>query len=391
MISFEEAYRLMMEAASPLDDTEKVPLLESGGRVLAENICSDVDMPPFDKSAMDGYACRRADIDRPMEIVERIPAGKQPEKEIGPGECAEIMTGAVVPAGADMVVMVEHTGITDGRVVVNRKSGKGNICFRAEDVATGDLVLEKGTFIGPAEAAVLAAVGAGTVPVFRKPVVGIIATGSELVEPGEKPGSACIRNSNSYQLYHQIGNAGFEPLYFGIAEDSPEAISALVKERAAEVDLLLLSGGVSMGEYDYVPDVLRERGYRLLFEKVAIKPGKPTVFGKGENGYVFGLPGNPVSTFVIFEIMVRPFCCSLSGADYKPARIKAPAARELKRRKTGRRAHIPVKFREDGSVERIEYHGSAHIHAYTGADGFIIVPAGTGTVPEGSMVEVTLI
>lgn len=391
MITFEKAYRLMMDAAVPLGETETVSLTESGGRVLADDIYSDVDMPPFNKSAMDGYACRREDLDSPMQIIETIPAGREPEKMVGPGQCSEIMTGAMVPEGADTVVMVEHTELREGKVLVTRKSGKDNICRLAEDVARGDRVLERGTIINPAEAAVLAAVGTSSVPVARKPVLGIIATGSELVEPDQEPGRAFIRNSNSYQLYLQIERAGFDPRYFGIAEDSPDAIAAIIEANTCEVDVFLLSGGVSMGDYDFVPGVLRDKGYRLLFEKVAIKPGKPTVFGESENGYVFGLPGNPVSTFVIFEILVRPFCCALMGTEYRPRKVRATLQGGLKRRKSVRLSHIPVRFTASGSVEIVEYHGSAHIHAYTMADGFIAVSVGTELIEEGSPVEVTLV
>ncbi|MBD3180188.1 MAG: molybdopterin molybdenumtransferase MoeA [Candidatus Latescibacteria bacterium] len=391
MIPFEKAYRIMMETAEPVKNIEKVPLIDSGGRVLAGDIRSDVDMPPFNKSAMDGFACRLEDTGSTLEIIETIPAGREPDKKIGPGQCSRIMTGAVVPEGADTVVMVEHTEVRGERVTVTRKSGKGNICYRAEDVAAGDLVLKKGTVINAPEAAVLAAVGVSAVPVIRKPVLGIIATGSELVEPESRPGRAGIRNSNSYQLCVQIGQAGFEPRYLGIAEDRPEAIAETIEKNRDEVDIFLLSGGVSMGEYDFVPGVLREKGYQLLFEKIAIKPGKPTVYGKGEYGYVFGLPGNPVSTFIIFEILVKPFCFSLMGHYYQPRKVKATLAGDLKRRKSVRLSHIPVRFNEDGKVERVDYHGSAHIHAYTVADGFIAIPVGTDRVEAGSILEVILI
>ncbi|MDZ7860813.1 MAG: gephyrin-like molybdotransferase Glp [Candidatus Krumholzibacteriota bacterium] len=390
MISFEKAFQLMMNSAKLLGK-ETVSLNEASGRVLFEDIRSDVDMPPFNKSAMDGYACRSADIYSPLEVIETIPAGKAPEKDIGEGECSEIMTGAVVPEGADRVVMVEHTEVAGGRVVVKIKGGGKNICYRAEDVAKGDIVLKKGTVIGASEIAVLAAVGCVEVPVSKTPVLGIIATGSELVEPSSEPGRAKIRNSNSYQLAAQSRNAGFEPRYFGITEDTPEAIGDTIDRYRGSVDLFLLSGGVSMGEFDFVPGVLKDRGFKLLFEKVAVKPGKPTVFGKSKDDFVFGLPGNPVSTFVIFELFVKPFCFALEGAKWEPRRVSARLKDKIERRKTGRISHIPVKLTGSGKVEIVEYHGSAHIHAYTAADGFIAVPAGTGKIEAGETIEVTLI
>ncbi len=390
MITFEEALESMLKEARPLG-SETVPLERAPGRVLSENVESDVDMPPFDKSAMDGYACRREDLDSPLRIIERIPAGREPGRRVGKGECSQIMTGAVVPEGADCVVMVEHTEEENGQVRVVRKSEKDNICYKAEDVAGGDTVLEKGTVIGPAEVAVLAAVGFAEIQVSVKPVLAVAATGSELVEPSEKPGGAKIRNSNSYQLLAQARRAGFEAGYLGIAYDSPEAIAAVIEESRKGADVLLLSGGVSMGEYDFVPGVLKEKGYRLIFEKVAIKPGKPTVFGVGGEGFVFGMPGNPVSTFVVFELFVKTFCYALMGGRYRPLKVTAPLASDVSRGRSSRLSHVPVRFDERGSVEKVEYHGSAHIHAYTVADGFIAIPVGVEKIKAGTRVQVTII
>ncbi|MCD6380575.1 molybdopterin molybdotransferase MoeA [bacterium] len=390
MVPFEKAYRLMMENAAPLGK-ETLSLSKAQSRVLCEDIRSDVDMPPFDKSAMDGYACRFADLDSPLEIIETIPAGKAPEKRIGAGECSEIMTGAVVPEGADRVVMLEDIEIIKDKIVVKRVSAAVNISYRAEDVARGDIVLKKGTVIGAPEVAVLAAVGCIDVPVWRNPVIGILATGSELVEPAGKPEGAMIRNSSSYQLAAQAKSAGFESRYLGIAEDTPEAIGEIIDYNRGSVDIFLLSGGVSMGGFDFVPGVLKDRGFDLLFEKVAVKPGKPTVFGKGKDDFVFGLPGNPVSTFVIFELFVKPFCFALMGAKWDHRRVIAELADTVERRKTGRLSHLPVKLIEKGRVKLVEYHGSAHIHAYTIADGFISIPVGTEKIDAGERVEVTLI
>jgi molybdopterin molybdotransferase len=389
MISFEEAHRIIMESAVELG-TETVPLLESYGRVLGRDVASDIDMPPFDKSAMDGYACRSADIDRPLEIVETIPAGYSPQRTVGPGECAKIMTGGVVPDGADRVVMVEHTEIRNGRVIVTKNTGALNICYRAEDVQAGDIVLRKGTLISPGEVAVLAAVGRVDVPVSRRPVIGIVATGSELVDPAAKPSLAEIRDSNTAQLYSQVELAGCEPVVLGIVADDREAIGRLIEREIERIDIFLVSGGVSVGDYDYVPEVLEEKGFELLFQKVAIKPGRPTVFGRRGRSFVFGLPGNPVSTFVVFELLVRPFCYRLMGCSCSGLTVTAQLAGTVKRRKSSRLAHFPVQLDADGKVRPVEYHGSAHIHAYAMADGFISMPVGVSEIAEGSHVRVTL-
>lgn len=389
MIQFEEACRIVMESVVELG-TETVPLFKICGRVLGEDIASDIDMPPFDKSAMDGYACRAEDLDEPLEVVDTIPAGQMPGKVIDSGQCAKIMTGGVVPEGADCVVMVEHTEVQGEKVLVTKKTGALNICYRAEDVKAGDVVLRKGTLISPGEVAVLAAVGRTEVSVSRKPVVGIVATGSELVDPSITPAAAEIRDSNRAQLFCQTELAGCTPVDLGIVRDAPEAIAEVIEREEARVDIFLFSGGVSMGEFDYVPRVLGEKGFELLFERVAIKPGKPTVFGRKGNTFVFGLPGNPVSTFVIFELFVRPFCFGLMGCNCTGLVITAELAETVRRTKSDRLAHFPVRLDADGKVRPVEYHGSAHIHAYAMADGFISIPIGASEIRAGSDVRVVL-
>lgn len=390
MISFEEALQTVLNSAIPLDK-ESVPLPAACGRILYTDIASDVDMPPFNKSAMDGYACRVEDLDKPLQVIETIAAGYTPQKIIGAGECAKIMTGGVVPEGTDCVVMVEHTEVKDDLVHVVKKSSARNICYKAEDVKEGDSVIQKGTLISPAEIAVLASVGCDPVPVARRPILGVIATGSELVEPSMKPAVAQIRNSNSYQLCSQIEQAGCVSKYFGIAKDTPEAIRARIENLITEVDILLVSGGVSMGDYDYVPQVLKDTGFELMFEKVAIKPGKPTVFGKNDNKFVFGMPGNPVSTFMIFELFVKPFCFKMMGGEYSPVKISMKVSGTIKRKKSDRLAYIPVVVDERGEVRQVSYHGSAHIHALTMAHGYIAIPVGVNEFSAGEEVEVTLL
>ncbi|MCK4537651.1 MAG: molybdopterin molybdotransferase MoeA [Candidatus Krumholzibacteria bacterium] len=390
MITFDEAFAAVMTSASPLG-SEEVSLDDAAGRVLFEDILSDMDMPPFDKSAMDGYACRKIDLAAPMKIVATLPAGELPTVEIDSGECVKIMTGAAVPAGADVVVKVEDTEESGGMMTVTGKSNAINICYRAEDVSAGDTVLRSGSLIGPVEIAVLAAVGRTTIKVFRKPRIGIIATGSELVEPGEKPSGAQIRNSNSYQLVAQATLAGFDAAYMGIAGDSPEEIATALDGAAASSDIVILSGGVSMGDYDYVPGVIEKNGFDILFRKVAIKPGKPTVFARGKDKFIFGLPGNPVSTFVLFEILVRPFASLLMGMDYDPVKAMVRLSVPVTRKKAVRKSYIPVVLDGTGTAGPVEYHGSAHIHAYAGADGIISMEPGVSRLEKGEEVDVILL
>ncbi|MEW6378901.1 MAG: gephyrin-like molybdotransferase Glp [bacterium] len=396
MIYFDDALQIVLSCASAPLDSEEVSLTRALGRILAADITSDMDMPPFDKSAMDGYACRVADLDRPLKVIETIPAGYQPRLAISQGECSKIMTGAMIPEGADCVVMVEHTREEeDGFIRVMKKDGPPNISRRAEDIQQGDTVLKRGTRITPAEIADLASVGCDPVPVVRRPVVGVLATGCELVEPTQKPNPVQIRNSNSYQLCAQVERAGCLPHYFGIAEDNPETIDRMIKQALAESDVVLLSGGVSMGDFDFVPEILEHNKVEIKFRKVAVKPGKPVVFGTLDSSrggkYFFGLPGNPVSTFVLFEVLVRPFLFRLMGSSDQRLRITARLRKSLKRKKVDRMEYIPVSLASDGLVERVDYHGSAHIHAYTGAHGIIALPIGVAEIKEGSEVSVLLI
>ncbi len=390
MISFDEAYRIVLESAGRTA-AEDVALSDCLGRVLAADVASDMDMPPHDLSAMDGFACRQADLDAGLTEIETIPAGYMPQQAVGPGQCSRIMTGAVVPDGADIVVMFEHTQERDGLVYVVRKSERTNIRCKAEDVHAGDVVLTAGTVLRPVEIAVLASAGCDPAPVYAMPRVGVVATGNELIEPRQKPTAAKIRNSNSYQLCAQIQRAGCKPKYFGIAKDTPEAINEILATAMNECDVVLFSGGVSAGDYDFVPQILRANGIDLKFEKVRIKPGRPTVFGTKDNKYFFGLPGNPVSTFVLFEVLVRPFLVKLMGADYRPARICGRLTKDVVKHKVDRAEFRPVKLEPDGSVNFFEYHGSAHIHAYTFANGIVQIPAGVTKLNAGSNVEVNLI
>lgn len=390
MIPFDKAREIMLAKVRTLAH-EQAGLSLAAGRVLAEDVVADRDMPPRDLSAMDGYACRKEDLGGPLEVIETVPAGSSPARTIGTGQCAKIMTGAPVPDGADTVVMVEHTTEQDGVVAVSVPSSRTNIRCRGEEVAKGTIVLTAGTPIGPSQIAVLASVGCDPVPVAARPCVGVVATGNELVEPSRKPEDFRIRNSNSYQLCAQIERAGCIAEYFGIAGDSPEQTREMIVNAMKTSDVVLLSGGVSIGDYDFVPDVLRSLGVDLLFERVAVQPGKPTVFGVTEDRYFLGMPGNPVSTFVIFEMLVRPFLCRMMGYEYEPRRTRASLAETLTRRKTERLSFQPAELSPDGVLAGVPYRGSGHIHAYTNANAIVAFPPGVGELEKGTDVEAILL
>jgi molybdopterin molybdotransferase len=301
MLKFDDAFKIVMDSARRLG-TERVDIGRALNRVLAEDIASDMDLPPFNKSAMDGFACRRVDLDNELTVLETIPAGYTPQKAIGGNQCSKIMTGAVVPEGADCVIMVEYTENTsDNKIRFTGAKTTDNICLKGEDIKKGEVVVRGGIKISAQHIAVLASLGCTKPLVSVQPRIGIIATGNELVEPGQKPACCQIRNSNSFQLAAQVTSASAIATNYGIATDTEEAIDAMFKKAASENDVVIFSGGVSMGDYDFVPGILEKNNVRLLFEKVAVKPGRPTVFGVSNDVVCFGLPGNQVSTFILFE------------------------------------------------------------------------------------------
>ena len=388
MISLQEASASTMSFVRELG-SERIGLDLALNRVLAEDVKSDIDMPPFNKAAMDGYACRRADLGTELTVVETIPAGTMPTAAIGPGECAKIMTGAVVPDGADCVFMKEFSAVSGSdQVRFTGENTRDNICSKGEDVNAGDVVLRRGERILAQHVGVLAAAGHARPAVFRQPAVGIVVTGSELVEPAETPAAGQIRNSNGAQLCAQVLSSAGIPRSYGIAADTEQSIDAAVAAASRDSDVILLSGGVSMGDFDLVPGVLKKNGFTLVFENIAVKPGKPTVFGTSPDSVCFGLPGNPVSVYVIFELLVKPFLWKMMGHDYQSPSVMMPLGSTISRKKTARESWLPVSLTADGRVMPSEYHGSAHSQALCRASGLITVPAGVAELPEGTIVRV---
>jgi molybdopterin molybdotransferase len=388
MITFEEAYKTVMEAVFHTGK-EQVKIDEALGRALAAPVRSDMDMPPWDKSAVDGYACRHEDLGSELTVIETIAAGVLPEKEVTRGTCSRIMTGAAVPDGADCVFMLEEAEEKEGgHVRFTGRAGNTNIAKAAEDLFNGQTVLKAGLYIKPQDIAVMAVVGATEVTVSCRPKVGVISTGNELVEPDVKPAKAQIRNSNAYQLMAQIERAGSTGRYYGIARDEEASITGLMQKAVKENDVVLISGGVSFGDYDLVQKVMHSLGMKVHFDQVAMQPGKPLTFCTAERKAVFGLPGNPVSTFVQFEIMVRPFLDRMAGVKDDEINMTLPLAADYSRKRAERMAWIPFTLTPAGEAMPVEYHGSAHINALPGAWGLITIPRGQSWIQKGEMVNV---
>jgi molybdopterin molybdotransferase len=388
LIDFEQARKLVLSAVTP-GAALQTDLLHSLNRVLAEDVFADSDMPPFNKSAMDGYACRHSDLGGELKIIDEIPAGSVPNKTIEENQCARIMTGAMVPEGADFVLMKEYAEKSGPDTIrCTRLSQHSNICYRAEDIREGDRILSKGTLLNPSHIAVLATFGISRPLVYSVPAVAVISTGNELVEPDQAPRKQQIRNSNGPQLMAQLEGMGISADYLGIVRDSERDVYDSLSLAFAKYDVILISGGVSVGDYDYVPAVLEKLGAAIQLHGLNVKPGKHLLFATLKETAVFGLPGNPVSSFVQFELLVRQFLLKKMGCEKSSMELYVPMAVNYYRQKAENMLFVPVSFTEDGMVQPIEYHGSAHIHAYTMADGILEIPVGKNDLKKGEFVHV---
>ena len=391
MILLKEALALAGKTPIRLE-TIRVPLEEAMGKVLAEDVISDRDVPPFSRATMDGYACRQEDLPGPLTVLESVPAGIIPSLKVGKGQCSRIMTGAMTPEGANCVIMQEYVrSKEDGKIIFTAGETDINIDPRGQDLKEGDLLLRLGTILTPGHLGIIASTGKIRVKVAKSLMIGILATGNELVEAEQLPTGAQIRNSNSHQLAGQIRRAGHTPIFMGIVEDQKEAMGERISEAMEQLDLLILTGGASVGELDYVPEVLEDLGFQLEYQRVAIQPGKPVSFAHRSGKACFGLSGNPVSSFVQFEVLVRPYLENCTGAIHINKRICIPLENGYQRPRADRQFFLPVYFTDRGNCEAIEYHGSGHLHALDKAVGFAEMPAGQTVIEKGDKVHVRLI
>ncbi len=398
MISVDTAVKIVTDVTEPLP-AKTVPFESALGLCLAQDVQSDINMPPFERSAMDGYAVIAEDTARaPVElaVIEDIAAGHMPTKKVLRGQASKIMTGAAVPEGADAVVKVEETEDlpTDNRVkILRRIDGGKNISKMGEDMKVGQIVLRKGMTIRPQEIGILATVGKSRVGVFSTPAVGIISTGTELVDVESKPAAAQIRNSNGYSLAAQARRLKADVELLGTVKDTKEEISRMM-QKGLQKDILILSGGVSMGEYDLVGDVMKDLGTHIYFEKVALRPGKPVIFGKKDKTFIFALPGNPVASFVTFELFIYPAIRKMMGfSTLHRTTLKASleVAIPVKRK---RREYRPALLRMHNNqwyVSPVEWHGSADLLSTTRANCLLIVREDAEKLSVEQLVDVVLL
>lgn len=391
MTPFEEALDIVENAAWRMP-TERIALHDAVARVLAQDLFSDMDMPPFNRSAVDGYACRIADLPGTLRCVQVIAAGTVMHAPLPQGACAKIMTGAPLPLGADCVVMVEQAEVLDmAHVRLEGPPSSSNFVVQGEELRQGDCLLRSGTRMGPAHAALLALAGCVHPEVSALPRVGVFSTGSEIVPPHERPGVGQIRNSNTTQLLALCADIGLRGRDFGTVRDEVFALREHFERAAEECDVVISTGGVSMGDFDLVPEVLESIGFHVRLRRVAIQPGKPIVFAVRGNTAAFALSGNPNSSFLQFELFVKPFLYRLQGAAYRPRNLLLPAAKPFRRKHTERLLFLPVTLNADSQAETVDYRGSAHILAYASADGWMLVPPGTERIAAGAPVRVRLL
>ena len=411
MLRFSEARQTVLNKVRAVSDRparETAELSAAAGRVLGKPILADRDYPPFDRATRDGYAVRAAEVAAPpveLKLVGEVRAGSVFDGTVHAGECVSIMTGAPVPAGADAVVMIEYSKRLDEeeagaeRIQIQRSVQAGeNLVPRGSEASAGAVVLPAGRRLGYAEIGMLASVGCATVPVFRRPQVAILPTGDEVLELDRQPLPFQIRNSNSYSLRVQVTAVGGHPCPLPIAPDEYGRLRQLIEQGLA-ADLLLLSGGVSVGKYDLVEQVLRDLGAEFYFDAVAIKPGRPLVFGRARGTLFFGLPGNPLSTMVTFELFARPALDLLCGAEPPPLVFPRARLEQPVRQKPGLTSFLPAILSQAAAPEEagrdflpavraVPWQGSGDVAALARANCYLVVPEDRGELAEGELVGV---
>ena len=398
MISIEEALGILLENI-PERKTERVNFLQSPGRVLAEDIKATSDIPPFNRATMDGFAVRAADVQNaPVELIlggEARAGGGIPDS-LKPKEAIAIMTGAPVPEGADAVQILEVCTVShsESKVTIMEPVEPGdNIAPRGREALAASVIIKAGRVVGPAEIALLATFGYTEVMVYTRPTVAILATGDELVEFYETPRPGQIRNSNAYCLAAQLRLLGIEADFLGIARDEINDLREKILT-GLQRDVLIITGGVSMGEYDFVRDVFQELDIEILFSKVAIKPGKPTVFARKGDRLIFGLPGNPLSSLVTFECFARPVLgriCGITQPDL--LRVRGALVEDV-RQTPGRTSFLPsrVEWTPGGwSIRPISWKNSADMVGFSGANATLIFPGERNLLSRGEIVEIMLL
>ena len=409
MHTLKNAHDLLMKNVHHICNIEQIYLKDATNRILANDIIASIDMPSFNYATVDGYACHIKDILmlKTLKIKPIIVAAGDTNNalfSIALGECIKIMTGAMLPLEADCVIKkedikiinIEYICIDEKKIkYYNNGYNKSinsynnlNIRFLGEDFRKGDVVLNKGTLIKAQHMAILASIGCVAINVVCKPIVGILATGSELVKPSEKLTKNRVYDSNTYNILSDVIKSHSISKIYGIVQDDINAICAIIDKAKYETNILIISGGVSVGDYDYIPYCMQKLGLKIIFKKIAFRPGQHTLVSIRDNFICFGLSGNPVASFLQFELLIRPYLYQMCGSTYRPYGFYSILGVDLPINKTYHECAIPVIIKEDGLVYNIDYHGSSHIYSYNNINYIIICPAKIIQLKKGMKVYV---
>lgn len=388
MITLEQAYQTIDAAAAQAKPTtEQLPVIDALNRVLAKPQSANLELPPFNKAAMDGFAIMQNDKKNSYKITEIIAAGQIPTIELTIGHAAQVMTGAPVPKNTYQVVPIEYTQHQNNQVKILQYPNVQHICQQGEDVKSGTIIANQGDLLTPALIANLISCGIHEIEVYAKPKIAILSTGNEIVESINKLTHGKIIDANRPILKTLCQKNNYQINYSNKICDDLTITKSILCEALDKTDIVILSGGVSMGEFDFVGTAINELGFKTHFNRVAIKPGKPTTFASKDNKIIFGLPGNPVAVYLTFNLIVKRIIAKMQNQKIKLPYI-LPLAKTFKRKKTERTAFVPCKITQHGELEPIEYHGSAHLLALSNADGFFIIAQNVKQIDAGEKASV---
>lgn len=388
MITLEQAYQTIDAVAAQIKPTtEQLPIIDALNRVLAEPQLAKLELPPFNKSAMDGFAIMQNDHQESYKITEVIAAGQIPTVKLTAGHAAQVMTGAPVPHNTYQVVPIEYTQQQNNQVKILQYPDVQHICQQGEDVKPGTIIANSGDLLTPTLIANLISCGIHATTIYKKPKIAILSTGDEIVESIYELTTGKIIDTNRPMLKTLCQKNDYQIVYSNKIGDDLTKTKSILSEALDKADIIILSGGVSMGEFDFVGTAINELEFKTHFNRIAIKPGKPTTFASKNNKIIFGLPGNPVAVYLTFNLFVKRMIANMQNQKIKLPYI-LPLAKTYKRKKTERAAFIPCNITQHGELEPIEYHGSAHLLALSNADGFFIIEQNVKQIDAGEKVPV---
>ncbi len=388
VISLTEALQIVEQKLAGITlSVETIPVRQALFRTIVENQIARLDLPPFNKSAMDGYAVPAGNEQEEYHVLETIPAGGIPSRPLTAGTATKVMTGAPVPDGTGKVIMVEQTCETNGKVRILTHSNEVNICRKGEDVCAGDVILHAPAVLGPLEIASLISVGITEVKVAQPVRIAILSTGDEIVDLPNQLVPGKIINSNGPMLASLCQKYSLEVVVNAIVTDDRNTTISALCEALNNANIVVLSGGVSVGDYDFVTDAMEQVGLQLHFNRLAVKPGKPTTFASSGKKIAFGLPGNPVAVYLMFHLFVLYTARLMTGKKLIVRHVTLPLADDFHRRRAKRLAYLPCRLMQNGLIEQTEYHGTAHLQALLDSDGFFIIPKGVKDISAGEKVS----